>query len=100
VSPTEILRARALGARTVKVFPAAPLGGPAYIRVLRGPFPDVPLVPTGGIEITEVGSYLEAGAAAVALGASLVGREPPASDEDLEALRRRAAAAAEAARAT
>ena len=99
MSPTELLRARELGARTVKIFPAAPLGGPAYIRALRGPFPDVPLVPTGGIEIVDIGAYLAAGAAAVGVGASLVGKEPPVTNEALDGLRRRAAAAAEAARA-
>ena len=99
LSPTELVRAAALGARAVKVFPAGPIGGPSYIRALRGPFPDLLLVPTGGIAIDDVAAYLRAGAAAVGLGAALAGEDPPASAADVDTLRRRAAAAVQAARA-
>jgi 2-dehydro-3-deoxyphosphogluconate aldolase / (4S)-4-hydroxy-2-oxoglutarate aldolase len=95
---TELLRGQALGARIFKVFPAASLGGPAFIKALRSPFPDVRLVAVGGVEIVDIGAYLDAGATAVALGRGLVGAEPPADDAELASLAKRAAAAADAAR--
>jgi 2-dehydro-3-deoxyphosphogluconate aldolase/(4S)-4-hydroxy-2-oxoglutarate aldolase len=99
LSPTELMHALALGVTTVKVFPAGPAGGPDYVRALRGPFPEIALVPTGGIAIDDVPGYLAAGAAAVGLGSSLVGSDPPRSARDLEALRARAVAAVELERA-
>ena len=98
LTPSELARALDAGARTVKLFPAGPVGGPAYLRALRGPFPDVPIVPTGGIAVAEVGDYLAAGATSVGLGASLVGAAPPANDAELEALGARARAAVAASR--
>jgi 2-dehydro-3-deoxyphosphogluconate aldolase/(4S)-4-hydroxy-2-oxoglutarate aldolase len=86
LTPTELLAARRAGALAVKVFPAGPTGGPALIRALRGPFPDVPLLPTGGIEPRDVPLYLDAGATCVGLGATLVGQAPP-SAEELAAIR-------------
>ena len=82
-TPTELIRAIAAGGRVVKVFPAS-CGGPGFLRALRGPFPDVPLVPTGGVRIDEIPAYLEAGATAVAVGSELVGRSAPTSDRELE----------------
>jgi len=67
-TPTEILAAHRHGARLVKVFPAAALGGPAYLRAVRGPLPDVPLVPTNGIVAETIADYLQAGAVAVGVG--------------------------------
>jgi 2-dehydro-3-deoxyphosphogluconate aldolase/(4S)-4-hydroxy-2-oxoglutarate aldolase len=64
LSPTEVLRAVALGVDAVKVFPGS-LGGPAYLRALRAPFPDVPFMPTGGVSAGNVGEWLAAGAFAV-----------------------------------
>jgi 2-dehydro-3-deoxyphosphogluconate aldolase/(4S)-4-hydroxy-2-oxoglutarate aldolase len=98
LTPTELLSALRWGATAVKVFPAGPAGGPAYIRALRGPFPAVPLLPTGGIEPGDVRPLLDAGATCVGLGASLVGATPP-SAADLEAIRERAATVMERARA-
>jgi len=72
LTPTEVMAATALGADVVKVFPAS-LGGPAYLRALRGPFPDVPLMPTGGVNASNVGEWLAAGAVAVGAGSDLVG---------------------------
>jgi 2-dehydro-3-deoxyphosphogluconate aldolase / (4S)-4-hydroxy-2-oxoglutarate aldolase len=89
LTPTELLAARRAGAEAVKVFPAAPAGGPALIRALRGPFPDVPLLPTGGIEPEHVPAFLEAGATCVGLGATLVGSSPP-TGRDVDAIRDRA----------
>jgi len=90
LTPTELVAARRAGAEAVKVFPAAPAGGPSLIRALRGPFPDIPLLPTGGIEPQDVPAFLDAGATCVGLGATLVGASPPAAEE-LDAIRDRAA---------
>ena len=91
LSPTELMAARAAGAEAVKVFPSKPAGGPSLIRALRGPFPDVPLLPTGGIDVADVGAFLDAGATCVGLGATLVGAAPPTGAE-VDAIRDRAAA--------
>ena len=95
-TPTEILRAADLGAAAVKLFPA-PVGGPAYVRALRGPIADVPLVTTGGVSIDDVRAYLEAGATCVGLGGELVGRRPPAGADELSEISRRAVRAVAAA---
>ncbi len=76
-TPTEIRRAINAGADLVKLFPAGPIGGPAYVGAVRGPFRDVGLVPTGGIGLEEVEDYLAAGAVAVGLSGALVGGTPP-----------------------
>jgi 2-dehydro-3-deoxyphosphogluconate aldolase/(4S)-4-hydroxy-2-oxoglutarate aldolase len=91
LSATELQTALRAGASAVKVFPAAPVGGPGYIRALRGPFPDVPMLPTGGIEPQDVPGYLDAGAICVGLGSILVGADPPASAADIEGIATRAA---------
>lgn len=72
LTPTEILGAWREGADVVKVFPCDSLGGVAYIKALRGPFPDIPLMPTGGIRLDSVGDFLRAGCVAVGVGGSLV----------------------------
>ncbi len=94
---TEILAASAAGARVMKLFPASS-GGPSYLRALRGPFPTVAIIPTGGVRIEEVQGYLQAGATAIALGSELVGRVAPQSDSDLEWIAAQAARAAAAVR--
>jgi 2-dehydro-3-deoxyphosphogluconate aldolase/(4S)-4-hydroxy-2-oxoglutarate aldolase len=71
-TPTEILEAWGLGAPAVKLFPAAS-GGPGHLRNLRGPLPEIPLVPTGGVGLDEITVYLAAGAVAVGLGGPLIG---------------------------
>ena len=72
LTPTEIFQAVAAGADMVKVFPALHVGGPAYIRALRAPFPDFPLVPTGGVSLDTVRDYIRAGSAAVGVGGEIV----------------------------
>ena len=79
LSPTEILAATRAGGDLVKVFPIKSLGGAAYIRALRGPFPDLPLVPTGGVDLNNVADYIRAGATAVGVGSELVPRDVLAS---------------------
>jgi 2-dehydro-3-deoxyphosphogluconate aldolase/(4S)-4-hydroxy-2-oxoglutarate aldolase len=87
-TPTEAVAAMAGGAAAVKLFPAM-LGGPAYLRALREPLPDVPFVPVGGVGADQVADYLAAGAVAVGVGSPLLGDAP--SGGDLAALRARAA---------
>ena len=70
-SPTEILAAHEAGADLVKVFPATALG-PAFIRDVRAPLPQVKLVPTGGVTIENAGEWIRAGAAAVGVGSALL----------------------------
>lgn len=70
LTPTEVWRAHALGADMIKLFPGS-LVGPAYIGALRGPFPELALVPTGGVSATNVAEWLAAGAAAVGVGGEL-----------------------------
>lgn len=70
MTPSEVMTAVELGAAVVKIFPAS-LGGPAYLRALRGPLPDVPLMPTGGVRADNIGDWLDAGAVAVGAGSEL-----------------------------
>lgn len=67
-SPAEVLAAHTHGAQLVKVFPSGALGGPGYLRSLRGPFPDVPLIPTSGPTADTIADYFAAGAVAVGVG--------------------------------
>ncbi len=76
-TPTEVLAAWRAGAAAVKLFPASALG-PSFIRELAGPFPDIPVVPTGGVTAETAGSFIAAGAVAVGLGSWLVGDGAPA----------------------
>ena len=81
-TPTEVQHAVALGLTAVKLFPAAQLGGPAYLRALSGPFPTMKFVPTGGVSFDNAQSYMAAGALAVGIGGELT------QPSGLEALRR------------
>jgi 2-dehydro-3-deoxyphosphogluconate aldolase/(4S)-4-hydroxy-2-oxoglutarate aldolase len=78
LTPTEVETARRLGAPMVKLFPASLLG-PAYVRDLRGPLPDVPLLVTGGVDAPNAGAFLRAGAAAVGVGSALVAADDVAA---------------------
>ncbi len=75
LTPTEILTAWEAGADLVKVFPIAQVGGPAYIRAVRAPLPQIPLVPTGGVNVQNAGEFIKAGAAAIAAGGELVDKK-------------------------
>lgn len=72
LTPTEIVTAHRSGAPAVKLFPASAVG-PRFVRELHGPCPDIPLIPSGGIEPQDVAAWLAAGAAAVGLGSPLIG---------------------------
>lgn len=89
ITPSEVMTALSLGADVVKLFPAS-LGGPAYLSALRGPFPSVPFMPTGGVAPDNLPAWRKAGVAAVGAGSDLC---PPAAVArgDWDALTTRAA---------
>lgn len=70
-TPTEILSAWEMGADVIKVFPATSVG-PGYLKDIRGPLPQIKLMPTGGVSIDNVGDWLRAGAVAVGVGSAIV----------------------------
>ena len=96
-SATEILAAHRTGARLVKVFPAGPLGGPGFLRKIRGPLPDIPLVPTSGPSIATFADYVAAGAVAVGVGSEVF--TPGFTLDSVEAAARRTREAWDTARA-
>ena len=71
-TPTEALRAHEEGAAFVKLFPAAQLGGPGFVKALRSVYPDFTFMPTGGIGPADIPAYLSAGAACLGMGGNLV----------------------------
>jgi len=75
MTPTEILTAWNAGADMVKVFPAAQLGGPEYIKAIRGPLPQILLVPTGGVNLQNASAFIKAGATTLAVGGELVDKK-------------------------
>ena len=75
LTPTEIMAAWEAGADFVKVFPCGQVGGAKYIKSLKGPFPQVPFVPTGGVNLNTAGEFIEAGAVALGVGGELVQAE-------------------------
>jgi len=89
LTPTEILLALESGADAVKLFPAA-VFGPSYVRALRGPFPSLRLIPTGGVHAGNLREYFQNGAWAVAIGSELV-RGDESSSSTWPELRSRAA---------
>ena len=72
LTPTEVVAAWKAGSDFVKIFPCGNVGGPKYIKALRGPLPQVPMVPTGGVNLSTVADFIRAGAAAVGVGSELV----------------------------
>lgn len=72
LSPTEIYAAWSAGASAVKLFPAAAVG-PGYLKQIAGPFPDIPIVPTGGVSAETAGDWIAAGGVAVGMGGWLIG---------------------------
>ena len=72
LTPTEVLTAWEAGADVVKVFPCGNVGGAKYIKALKGPFPQIEMIPTGGVNLETAGDFLKAGACAVAVGGELV----------------------------
>jgi 2-dehydro-3-deoxyphosphogluconate aldolase / (4S)-4-hydroxy-2-oxoglutarate aldolase len=72
LTPTEAMMAQEAAASLLKVFPCANLGGPSYIKALKGPFPTARMIPTGGVTLANVNEYISAGAFAVGVGSELV----------------------------
>jgi 2-dehydro-3-deoxyphosphogluconate aldolase/(4S)-4-hydroxy-2-oxoglutarate aldolase len=75
LTPTEIMAAWKAGCDFVKVFPCAQVGGPSYIRALKAPFPQIPLIATGGVNQQTAAEFILAGAAAVGVGGDLIHQE-------------------------
>jgi len=75
LTPSEIMAASDSGADFVKIFPCGSMGGPKYIQALRGPFPKVPFVPTGGVNLETAADYIRAGAAALGVGGEMISRD-------------------------
>jgi 2-dehydro-3-deoxyphosphogluconate aldolase/(4S)-4-hydroxy-2-oxoglutarate aldolase len=92
LTPTEIHMGWAAGAAAVKVFPASVVG-PGYLSQLRGPFPGIELLPSGGVDIDDIPQWMSAGALAVSLGSPLIG--DAFKGGSMAALRDRAARALE-----
>lgn len=80
LTPTEILSAWRAGAAAVKLFPASAVG-PAFVRELRGPLPEIPIVPTGGVTVETAPAFIAAGAIAVGMGSWLSGDGDPTGIE-------------------
>src|SRR5690606_17203159 len=72
LTPTEVMSAAAEGADLIKILPCSALGGASYVRALRGPLPDLKLVPTGGVNMDTASDFIKAGACALGVGSDLV----------------------------
>jgi 2-dehydro-3-deoxyphosphogluconate aldolase/(4S)-4-hydroxy-2-oxoglutarate aldolase len=81
LTPTEIFNAWQAGADAVKVFPCSAVGGPAYLRALRAPFPEIKLIPTGGVSLLTAQEFIVAGAWALGVGTDLVPSKAIGVDE-------------------
>jgi len=75
LTPTEIFNAYSLGADAVKVFPCGDVGGASYLKAIRGPLPQIPLVPTGGVDLVTAGPMLDAGAFALGVGGAITDKK-------------------------
>jgi len=75
LTPTEVMAAWKAKADFVKIFPCGQVGGPKYVKALKGPLPQVPLVPTGGVNLETAADFILAGAAALGVGGELVSAE-------------------------
>jgi 2-dehydro-3-deoxyphosphogluconate aldolase/(4S)-4-hydroxy-2-oxoglutarate aldolase len=75
LTPTEVMAAWEAGADFVKIFPCGQVGGAKYVKALKGPFPQVPLVPTGGVNLNSAAEFIEAGAVALGVGGECVQAE-------------------------
>lgn len=84
-TPTEILNAFEEGGDIIKVFPASSLG-PDFVKDMKGPLPQIPLLPTGGVDLDNIAEYIEKGAVGVGLGSSLVNSKEEVTTDYLEKL--------------
>ena len=74
MTPTEVFTAWSSGGDIIKIFPASNVGGASYLNALKGPFPQIPLCPTGGVNLQTIGEFVKAGASAVGVGGELVSK--------------------------
>ena len=81
LTPTDLMTALDAGASAVKVFPCEPFGGPALIRALKKPFPNIRLIAAGGINQQSAADFIRAGAVAVGVGAELIPKRAVASHD-------------------
>jgi 2-dehydro-3-deoxyphosphogluconate aldolase / (4S)-4-hydroxy-2-oxoglutarate aldolase len=72
LTPTEVMAAQDAGAKLIKIFPCGSAGGPSHIKALKAPFPEARLIPTGGVNLSNVAQYFAVGAFALGVGADLV----------------------------
>jgi 2-dehydro-3-deoxyphosphogluconate aldolase/(4S)-4-hydroxy-2-oxoglutarate aldolase len=72
LTPTDVIAAAKAGADFVKIFPCGQVGGPGYIKALKSPFPEVPLIAAGGVNQQNASDYILAGAAALGIGRDLI----------------------------
>src|SRR3569833_1891133 len=75
LTPTEVVTALEAGADVIKVFPASAVGGAKYIKALKGPFPQIEMIPTGGVNLETAADLLKAGACDVDVGGELIDTE-------------------------
>ncbi|MGH9717945.1 MAG: bifunctional 4-hydroxy-2-oxoglutarate aldolase/2-dehydro-3-deoxy-phosphogluconate aldolase [Candidatus Acidiferrales bacterium] len=81
LTPSEIMAAWEAGSDVIKIFPCDAVGGAKYIRSIKGPFPQIPLIPTGGVNLDNVGDLIRAGVEAVGVGSELVSKTALASGD-------------------
>jgi 2-dehydro-3-deoxyphosphogluconate aldolase/(4S)-4-hydroxy-2-oxoglutarate aldolase len=74
MTPTEVFTAWSSGGDIIKIFPASNVGGASYLKALKGPFPQIPLCPTGGVNLQTIGEFVKAGASALGVGGELVSK--------------------------
>jgi 2-dehydro-3-deoxyphosphogluconate aldolase/(4S)-4-hydroxy-2-oxoglutarate aldolase len=72
LTPTEVVTAWQAGADFVKIFPAEAMGGASYLKALKAPFPQIELIPTGGVSLATAADFIRAGASALGIGSDLV----------------------------
>lgn len=81
LTPTEVITAWKAGSDLVKIFPCGTVGGAKYIKALKAPLPQIPMVPTGGVNLTTAADFLKAGAEALGIGGELVNAQALASGD-------------------
>jgi 2-dehydro-3-deoxyphosphogluconate aldolase / (4S)-4-hydroxy-2-oxoglutarate aldolase len=81
LTPTEVIAAWEAGADFVKIFPCDNVGGPKYIKALKGPFPQIDFIPTGGVNLNTAADFIIAGSAALAVGSELVDKTSVATKD-------------------
>jgi 2-dehydro-3-deoxyphosphogluconate aldolase/(4S)-4-hydroxy-2-oxoglutarate aldolase len=91
LTPTEVITAFNAGADFVKIFPCGNVGGPAYIKALKAALPQIPMIPTGGVNLTTAAEFLRAGASALGIGGELVPKAALEAGSIVDAARKFAA---------